>query len=676
MIDLKVAEAAVLDFEGLPILKRPRHPPEPTGVALDVPGVRPVYHAWGHPSGNTCGYERGRQAIGELFASGRPILTHNRKFDLAVACEGMGLPAPKGVVHDTLPMLFLADPRAPTYTLKDSGIRLLGQNPDQRDAVVEWLIAHQPVPGVKLTRAKNGKLKDGSGVTTYAGAYIAFAPADVAGPYALEDLATTRALARKLWPELKRRKMLDAYRRELQAIQVAEVMERRGIRVDVARLSRDVSQYRGLQVKLDGWLRQRLRIGTDVNLDSDAQLTEVLLQRKLLDPTRCLYTANGKVSLNKESLPLCVDDKQLVSVLRYRAALGTCLKTFMIPWLDQALVTNGRIYTEWNTTRSAGEHSFGARTGRLSSTPNLQNIPNEFRPLFAHEVVQLITALASLGRGLSPRQRVELAELRVLPRAPFELLPLPVVRSYVIPEEGHVLIDRDYSQQEPRILAHFEDGELKAMYDANPWMDIHDYAKTEIDKSTGRTWDRKPVKNTVLGVIYGQGVALLAQKSGLEFREAKLLKAELYKLVPGLKDLYDEMKEIAKLGEPIVTWGGREYYCEESREVDGRLWNFDYKLLNLLIQGSAADCTKEAAIAYQATAESAWWLVLQVHDQLTASVPVADLVPAMAHLQRCMEGVGFRVPMLTEGKWSARSWADLVDYDKKGKIVYQPSRKR
>ena len=124
---------------------------------------------------------------------------------------------------------------------------------------------------------------------------------------------------------------------------------------------------------------------------------------------------------------------------------------------------------------------------------------------------------------------------------------------------------------------------------------------------------------------------------------------------------------------PIKTWGGREYYCEEPRIVDGRIQKYDYKLVNLLIQGSAADCTKEAIIKFERARISlkafAWKLLLNVHDQVTASVPTKDLHQAMTVLRECMEGVMFDVPMLTEGKVSHTNWFDLVDYDKKGQLV-------
>jgi len=145
-------------------------------------------------------------------------------------------------------------------------------------------------------------------------------------------------------------------------------------------------------------------------------------------------------------------------------------------------------------------------------------------------------------------------------------------------------------------------------------------------------------------------------------------------LYPGLKAMYKDMKLRAAMKQPVRTWGGREYYCEEPKLIQGRIRQFDYKLVNVLIQGSAADCTKEAIIRLddaltEAGLQDLWFLILNVHDQLTASVPIKDEVSAMELLRVCMEGIEFEVPMLTEGSTSLTNWAELKDYDKKGKVL-------
>ena len=190
----------------------------------------------------------------------------------------------------------------------------------------------------------------------------------------------------------------------------------------------------------------------------------------------------------------------------------------------------------------------------------------------------------------------------------------------------------------------------------------------------GKFYERKPVKNTNLGLIYGMGVGKLAIKNDMPVDEAGDLKKAILLLYPGLKEMYGDMKVRAKQDLPINTWGGREYFCEPPKMIEGRLRTFDYKLVNVLIQGSAADCTKEAIIRFNRKKielnKPHWKLVLNVHDQLTVSVlnKKTEWVHAMTVLQQCMESVEFDVPMLSEGAISATNWAELKDYDKKGKL--------
>lgn len=99
------------------------------------------------------------------------------------------------------------------------------------------------------------------------------------------------------------------------------------------------------------------------------------------------------------------------------------------------------------------------------------------------------------------------------------------------------------------------------------------------------------------------------------------------------------------------------YYAEPPRIVGNDFRSFEYRLLNYLIQGSAADVCKEALIRYDRAREHGRMLVT-VHDEINISVPVAHLGSESAVLKAAMESVEFDVPMLTEGK-SGPSWGEI-----------------
>ena len=636
---MKAPRPAVVDFETLGINGRPLYPPAPVGVSVKLPGKPARYYAFGHAEGNNATWGEARAAVAEAYAAKDGVLFQNGKFDLDVAEVHMGLDLPPWTrVHDTMFLLFLDDPHQKELGLKPSAERLLGEPPEERDEVVDWLIANQPVPGAKITKSRISEHA--------AGRYIAYAPAELVGRYANGDTDRTWKLFQLLYPRIVERGMLAAYNRERELMPILLEMERQGIAVDLPRLRADVALYKGAHAKLAAWIRKRLKT-PELNIDSGDELIEALLKTRKVDESQLLLTKTGKYSTSKDGLIAAVSDKQLLSVLQYFSQLSTCLRTFMEPWLATAEASGGLIFTTWNQTKSPkGADSVGTRTGRLSSTPNFQNIPKEFKALFKHEDVKL-------------------------PAAPFELPPLPKVRSYIVPFEGEVFIDRDYSQQEPRILAHFDGGQLMDKYIENPWIDFHDYAKAEL-ANMGKFYDRKPVKNTNLGLIYGMGVPKLAAKNDMSVLEAGELKKAILMLYPGLKEMYGDMKARASLNLPVRTWGGREYYCEPPRVVDGRLRQFDYKLVNVLIQGSAADCTKEAIIRYHRAKSKEARIVLNVHDQITASVPKSQLMLQMETMRVAMEGIEFDVPMLSEGAVSETNWDELQDYDKKGVLLWQP----
>jgi DNA polymerase I-like protein with 3'-5' exonuclease and polymerase domains len=426
--------------------------------------------------------------------------------------------------------------------------------------------------------------------------------------------------------------------------------------VDVKRLRGDVDRYQGVMGKIDQRIRKKTKV-KDLNVDSNEELAQAMVAAGLADDGLMGYTGTGKIQTNKDAINRGVTDKETKALLAYRARLNTCLGTFMLPWLRTAEKSGGLLFTNWNQVKQGdGKNQVGTSTGRLSSTPPFQNIPKEFPPLA--ELMGLTPAqyrqvVASLGVGVMPE--------------------LPLCRGYIIPyEKGQVLIDRDYSQQELRILGHYEDGVLKDAYLEDVWLDMHEHARQLILEITGTLYDRKPVKNTNFGIIYGQGAPSLAVKNDVSIEESKAIIKAILAAFPGIQDIMDDMKDRAKADEPIRTWGGREYFCEPDQYVEKfrRVMSFDYKLINLLIQGSAADCSKESLIRWCEVKDPEDRFHMTVHDQTVGSTPKGRMKEAMELMRKTMESVEFDIPILTEGSWSDKDWAHMKDFDKAGKVLY------
>ena len=106
------------------------------GVSILVPGQDNTYYGWGHPGNNPHTFGTAVEALAEVWD--KPLLFHNCKFDIGVAIEHFGLDSPKQY-DDTLFSSYLVDPLAKSLGLKALAAKLLGIDPEERDAVFLWL---------------------------------------------------------------------------------------------------------------------------------------------------------------------------------------------------------------------------------------------------------------------------------------------------------------------------------------------------------------------------------------------------------------------------------------------------------------------------------------------------------------------------------------------------------
>lgn len=629
----RVPKVATLDFETEGIQGRPHYPPKPVGFSLLLPGERKSkYYAWGHPVENNCSKRDAERVLKVLWASDTAILFHNSKFDVDVAETHMGCkPLPWERTHDTLYLLFLQDPHQAQLSLKPSAERILGLKPEEQDAVRDWLLVNQPAPGVKISAGPKSEHS--------AGRYICLAPGGLVGTYANGDVTRTKKLFDKLYPEIIERGMLTAYERERRLMPILLRNEREGVKVDTRTLAADIKVYEQAMEGADAWLRKTLKRPL-LNIDSDDEMADALEENGIV--TDWVYTAptkrfpEGQRSVSKKNLTLDLfKDKRIASVFGYRNRLSTCLSTFARPWLLTAQQSGGIIYTNWNQVRQTrtGDANAGARTGRMSSNPNFQNIPKSFYDRndgYAH-----------------PKH------LKALPE-------LPLMRKYFVPDNKQsYFCRRDYNQQELRILAHFEDGSLRDQYIADPRFDVHNFVGAGILEFAGLKLERGPVKILNFGEIYGMGLGKLAAGMGVDVDTAAKIKKAKRAALPGIALLDKNLKERGKTNQAIRTWGGREYFAEEPTWLGDRWQTYEYKLLNYLIQGSAADCTKEAIIRYDEVRKEGRLLVA-VHDEIDISVPKKAMKQEMALLREAMISVEFDVPMLSDGEYGP-NWSELID---------------
>ena len=197
---------------------------------------------------------------------------------------------------------------------------------------------------------------------------------------------------------------------------------------------------------------------------------------------------------------------------------------------------------------------------------------------------------------------------------------------------------------------------IEKFYQDNPDADFHqvvaDMAKIP----------RRQAKTINLGMFYGMGKIKLQKELNLERQEARELFEQYHAEVPFVKKLSEELIEFATDNELLFTLGDRfcrfnkwettdkkwnnkigrfdpvplltkeeakkeyrTFLLEHQKEKDDQYENllyyyapaFTYKALNRLIQGSAADMTKQAMVNLY---EQGILPHIQIHDELCISI--------------------------------------------------------
>jgi DNA polymerase-1 len=555
-------------------------------VSIKYPGKRPEYFAWGHSTENNC---TKRQAATQLRAAWKHpggVCFHNAAFDMAVAFKSFGLqPLSCPDFHDTMILAFLADPYRKAMGLKALADDLFDMPPDEQNELKEWIIANVP--------EMRGKKKDWA-------RYICRAPGKLVGRYANGDTSRTWML----FDEFKwvRDAMPEAYERERRLLPVLEEMSTAGIPIspEVHKLAEAMPAQRA---KLDTWVRKRLGVSTDFDLQKREALCDAIEDAGLLD--EWILTAKGARSLAHADFATVCNDAKFAEALHQRSLLKTLDTTFIANWSSMIQET-GRLHVQWNSIRGAeGARIFGARTGRLSSTPNVQNISKGGPPV-------------SVVRNLL----------------------IPNLRTLIKAARGKRLGIADYSQQEPRMAAHFENKELAQAYRANPQLDFHSNTMRMMAE-IGRIVSRDTSKTLGLAILYALGLDALAFKLGCTREEASTLRRLFKKAVPGIAKLEQDMKFAWSCDDQITTWGGRDVWCEPP--LHGR--SFAYRALNYACQGSSADQTKQAMIDFHEDPKRESNLIFSVHDELGIEAPTKIVKREAKRLVTHMEGVGpFNVP--------------------------------
>lgn len=239
-----------------------------------------------------------------------------------------------------------------------------------------------------------------------------------------------------------------------------------------------------------------------------------------------------------------------------------------------------------------------------------------------------------------------------------------VVKRAIVPKLG-ALSSFDYSQIEPRLTAYFaakighpEFAEkIKTGGDSYTAVAQLITGKEELEDAERQLW-----KQTYLSLLYGGGVtAVQRYQEGMTRAQAKNLINTFHDNFPAVRALQDMTIAVHKRRGYIKSLGGRRLHMEEFGE---------HKLLNKLIQGSAADVMKQGLInvhdELRQVPHIRSHMISVVHDDIWFDGPTDELPWLHRFVPRLMDAfpeVSEIVPILVGHEVSTTNWAEKVPYE-------------
>ena len=347
---------------------------------------------------------------------------------------------------------------------------------------------------------------------------------ELGSKYGVDDAIWTYKLFDYLYSRIKRDEKLFKLYSEIERplIEVVRDMEINGIKADVKKVDEIKSICNDKRVVLKKKIEDE--IGYKINIDSSAQLKTYFID-KLHAPIIKVSELSQNPSIDKEVLQQYAETFPVAGwILDYRK-YSKLLSTF-IPALTPK--KQDMIYPLFNQSATI--------SGRFSSSrPNMQNIPRE----------------DEFG-----------------------------IRDIILPDEGQVLLDADYSQIELRILAHFsKDSVLIKAYKEG--RDIH---QTTADACH---CDRQTAKTINFGLMYRMSSKTLAKRLKIDKKEADAYLTSYFELYNSIEGFYKQVINEARQNGFIRTLYGRKRRLTEQyyRRSRGEKYHEMTSIINSKIQG-------------------------------------------------------------------------------------------
>lgn len=531
------------------------------GVAVSFEGFD-GYFPVRHERGGNFSEDEVKKWLRKLFKEDPIVICHNAVYDLGWL-RRWGVECDVTKVYDTLIAAPLVDENRFSYSLDSLSKDYLGER-KQGNILEDFGKEH----GFKAIEKMH------------------LVPVEYAGIYAEQDTRLTLKLWEVLRVEIQKQGLTDVFNLETDLLRLLLEMRWKGVRVDLEKAEKTKKFFKSEEQKI----YTNIKNETGIKIDDSDIYTAASLQ-KVFDKLGEKYGYTEKNKQAKISNTLMKESEnpliRSISVAReYNKAHTTFIDSILKHQVD------GRIHAEINQLK--GEYG-GTVSGRLSmNNPNLQQVP-------------------ARNEAIGPK-----------------------IRSLFLPEEGEKWASLDYSQQEPRLLVHYAkkhglEGAETLIKFFHEGKDFHQVTAEMAQIS------RKEAKTIGLGLMYGMGIGKLADSLDISPDQAKALKKKYNDNVQFLNNIIVRATRYTEQNGYINTllgrrcrfdlWENKDFHDKRmmSYENAKKTWQWNemkragtYRALNRLIQGSAADQTKQAMV-------NLWKDVgvipmIQIHDELNVSV--------------------------------------------------------
>ena len=546
------------------------------GFAVATEGFQ-AYYPFGHFGGGNLIKEQVLKYMSDICALPCRKIFHNAQYDVGWL-NAYGITV-EGEIVDTMIAGALIDENRYTYRLNSLAKDYLGELKAETD-LNEAAKAHGVDPKMEMWML----------------------PAEHVGYYAEQDARLTYLLWQRFKHEIFKQNLETIWQLEKNLLPTLIKMRKKGVRVNVEKAEQLQKQFARKEKDIAQQIKKL--VGKDIDIWAARQIAfafdklgiDYPKSPKSKEPS---FTQNWLVNNDTKI------SKLIVSAREINKFHNTFLNSIM------KYECKGRIHAEINQLRS---DNGGTVSGRLSmSNPNLQQLParnKEFGPL---------------------------------------------IRGLFLPEEGYKWGSFDYSQQEPRLVVHYASSIGEGYEGSQELVEAYANADADFHQTVADLVgiDRKQAKTIGLGLMYGMGKNKLANMLGLGFDEASALIGKFNRRAPFVKMLSDRCMKKAneegvirtKLGRKcrFEMWEPRDFgiHTPETFENASAKYGannikraFTYKALNRLIQGSAADQTKQAIVA---CVDLGYLPLLQIHDELCFNVLEDDVKKIVRAMEDCVK---------------------------------------